>query len=106
MGHDDNETDAGGDTSSEVVLHHDWVCDDSVATTVIEGVAAVTNTPKTDLDPPLHEVVDPDALDNLCQPLNGDELRDGNGQLTFQLYGCNVTLNWSGRITIEPLEES
>lgn len=67
---------------------------------------AVTNTPKTDLNPPLHEIVDPDALDTLCQPLNGDILRDGSGQLTLPLHGCTVTLDWSGTIRIEPPEES
>ena len=103
----DDETNAEGDTSTEeVVLYHDWEHDDSVSATIIEGVAAVTDTPKTDLDPPLYEIVDPDALDKLCQPLNNDVLRDGSGQLTLPLQGCTVTLDWSGRITIEPLDES
>lgn len=106
MAHDDDETDAEGDTSTEeVVLHHDWERDDSVSTTIIEGVAAVTDTPETDLDPPLYEIMDPDALDNLCQPLNDDVLRDGSGQLTLSLHGCTVTLDWSGRIKIKPPDE-
>lgn len=106
MARDDDETDAEGDTSTEaVVLHHDWERDDSVSTTIIEGVAAVTDTPKTDLNPPLYEIVDPDALNNLCQPLTEDVLRDGSGQLTLPLHGCTVTLNWSGTIKIEPPDE-
>ena len=104
---DDDETDAEGDTPTDsVVLELDWERNDPVSTTIIEGVAAVTDTPKTDLDPPLYEIVNPDALDNLCQPLNDDVLRDGSGQLIFRLHGCTVTFYWSGRIKIEPPDES
>ena len=107
MARDDDESDVDGDTSTEeVVLHHDWERDNSVSATIIEGVAAVTDTPIMDLDPPLREIVDPDALNNLCQPLNNDVLRDGSGQLTLPLHGCIVTLDWSGRIKIEPPDES
>ena len=104
---DDDKTDVDGETSTEeVVLYHDWERDDSVSSTIIEGVAAVTDTPEAKLDPPLYEVVDPDALDTLCQPLNDDIIRDGSGQLKFSLQGCTVTLDWSGRIKIDPPDES
>ena len=107
MARDDDETDVDENTSTdEVILHHDWERDDSVSTTIIEGVAAVTDTPEADLDPPLYEVVDPDALDTLCQPLNDDILRDGSGHVKFSLQGCTVTLDWSGRIKIEPPDET
>ena len=104
MGHDDE---CRGKTPSEAVyLYHDWERDDSVSSKIIESVAAVTDKPEVDLDPPLYEIVDPDALDALCQPLNGDFLRDGSGQLTFLLHGCTVTLYWNGTIKIEPPDES
>lgn len=107
MARDDDGTDVDGDTSTEeVVLHHDWERDDSVSTTIIEGVAEVTDTPEADLDPTLYEVVDPDALDTLCRPLNDDVLRDGSGHVKFPLQGCIVTLDWSGRIKIEPPDET
>lgn len=104
---EENETGVSGDTpTEEIVLHNDWERDDSISTTIIEGVAAVMDTPEAKLDPTLYEVVDPDALDDLCRPLNGDIIRDGSGQLKFSLQGCIVTLDWSGRITIGLPDES
>lgn len=100
------DSDKGENTSSEVILHHDWGDTAPVSTTIVEGVAAVTNTPPMEFDPTLYEVVNPDALDKLFQPLTGDVLRDGSGQLTFELEGCTVVLDWSGRIKIEPLDGS
>lgn len=100
----DNE--CGGDTPNEVSLHHDWDRNDSVTMTILEGLAAVTDTPLTDLDPPLYDVVDPDALDTLFRTRSDDMLRDGSGQLTFPAYDCSVTLCWDGTITIDPPDES
>lgn len=101
------DCDCGGDSpTDEVVLHHDWEHDDSVSTTIPGGVAAVTDTSIAELDPPLYEVVNPDALEDLCQPLGDDVLRDGSGRLTLPLHRCTVTLYWSGTIKIDPPEES
>lgn len=66
----------------------------------------MTDTPLANLDPPLYEIVDPDALENLCQPPNDDVLRDGDGRLTLPIYDCNVTLHWDGIIRIDPPDES
>lgn len=100
------DSNLGDSSPGEVYLYHDWGRDDSVTATILEGVAAVTDRPLTDLDPPLFEVVNPDALDTLCQPLTDGELRDGNGRLTLPIYDCTVTLHWDGTVAIDPPDES
>lgn len=104
MGYDDDGT---GDASSEAVrLSHDWTSDESVSARILQGVAAVTDTPPTDLDPPLYEVINPEALDDLWEPLSGDALRDGSGHLTLSLYGCTVRLYHDGTIEIDAPDDS
>lgn len=57
---------------------------------VVEAVATATGYGPYDV-PPLYEVIDPDALDDLFSPK-----RDGTprraGRVTFRLAGCNVTV--------------
>lgn len=56
-----------------------------VGTAVVEGVAAVTNRSPLDL-PPLQDVVDLDAVDQLFASAPPDL------SLTFEYAGCEVTV--------------
>lgn len=81
-------------------LHHDWREDESITTTITKGVAAVTNTPPTDMDP-LFERIDPDALDQLYGSTEGGVSRD-DGWTTFRFNGCVVTVYATGTVEIQP----
>lgn len=103
---EDDDDCAGNTSADEIYLHHDWTSDESVSTLLIEGIAAVTDTPPTDLDPPLYEIVNPEAVDTLWEPLRENRLRHGRGHLTLPIYDCTVTLYSDGTIKIELSEES
>jgi hypothetical protein len=76
-------------------FNHDWETDGSISTSVVRGVAAVTDESPEELEP-LYETVDPDVLDELFSSLRG------YGAVTFEYNGCTVTVNSNGVIELEP----
>lgn len=60
-------------------------------------VAAYTNREIVDL-PPLYYSIDPDALDAVVNSMEG-------GHITFDYAGHMVTVNASGEVSIESLDE-
>lgn len=71
----------------------------SPSVAVIEAIAATTGVDPMDV-PPLYEVVDPDALDDLFAPMyDGTPRLDG--EVGFTLGGCQVTVSGNGRIVVE-----
>ncbi|MWG33050.1 HalOD1 output domain-containing protein [Halomarina oriensis] len=62
---------------------------------VIEQVAAREDTDPMRLEPPLNDVVDPDALDALCK---GASM---NGFVVFSYCGYTVTVDADGVVTVE-----
>ena len=81
-------------------LHYDRLEDESVSAAVVRGVAAVTNTSPTELEP-LFETVDPDALDQLYRTTTGGS-GPGDCWVSFSYNDCAVTVDATGEITIEP----
>lgn len=76
---------------------------ESVSIDVIETVAASRNEDPTTL-PPLHEHVNPEALDSLFrQTPNGGER---TGEISFRYYGFLVTVRYDGETTIDLASES
>ena len=76
--------------------------DGSVFTTIIETVAATSNTPATEL-PPLYDTVDTDALERLFAPKH-----DGTGRqatVTFSYYGHEVTVRDGRTVGVRPLDD-
>lgn len=70
---------------------------------VIEKVAAATNSDPIDLEP-LFSRIDPDALDSLFSNGAGGLVRD-QGELTFPMSGCSVTVSADGTVDVEPQGE-
>jgi len=71
-----------------------------VHTTVVNAVAAATDTDSDELEN-LYERVDPDALERIFQP-HRDGTRRSGGRLTFPFSGAVVTLHSEGELRIEP----
>lgn len=90
--------------TNTLTLHHDWQSDESVSTAIVMGLAAVTNTPSTELNP-LYEFVNPDALDQLYQSIapNSDEHRPG--YVAFRAHECDVVAYSTGTIKITPQDD-
>ncbi len=69
-----------------------------VSETVVAAVAEYKRVDVFDLDPPLYEAIDPDALDAL--------FREGEGDVRFDHWGCTVTVDHDGVVTVTNGEDS
>lgn len=78
---------------------------ETVSETIVQKVAACEGVDPTDLAPALYDVVDPDALENLFQPLeNGSEGRTGVVEFTYEKWV--VTVDSEDRVRVEPITEA
>ncbi|NHN58439.1 MULTISPECIES: HalOD1 output domain-containing protein [Halorussus] len=101
MGTSEHDTGVTFDPDTDTYrLHHDWRGDESVSAAVVRGVAAVTNTAPTELDP-LFETLDPDALDQLYRSTARGPGR-GDCWVSFCYNDCAVTVAATGEIAIAP----
>ncbi len=66
---------------------------------VVRAVAAADGVDPADLEPPLADAVDPAALDRLFASLADGTVR--RGRATFDYRGYDVTVDSSGRVTLE-----
>jgi hypothetical protein len=73
----------------------------SMTTAVVQAVASTTGVDVLEL-PPLHDAVDPDALDRLFERPDGSGVRD-SGILSFCYGDCYVTVHASGYVDVEQL---
>lgn len=71
---------------------------------VVETVAALKDTEPTELDQPLHEAIDPDALDSLFSPKRDSTARRG-GEIQFMYCGCSVIVTPNGDVDAVLKEE-
>lgn len=67
--------------------------------TVIEVVADAENVDPIDLDTPLYEAIDPDALNAVFEPA-ADSPRP-HGSITFEYFGHTVVVTSDGTVTVE-----
>ncbi|WP_254547444.1 HalOD1 output domain-containing protein [Halomarina pelagica] len=73
----------------------------SLSTVIVEAIASELRTDPVRLDPPLHDVVDPDALDALFSgPISA------SGFVAFEYEGYWIEAYSDGRVTVSPTSES
>lgn len=72
----------------------------SLTFSVLEKVSRTTGRPLEELDPPMYDIVDPDALEALFDGHGGRF----DGFLTFDAYGCTITIHSTGHISVEQIE--
>ena len=77
---------------------------ESVSGKVLNTVAARKDTEPTALQPPLYEVVDPDALDNLFTPRADGSVRM-RGEVRFAYCGYEIRISSNGDVRAVPEEE-
>lgn len=65
---------------------------------VVRALAAVEDVDPAELEPPLHTILDPDALDAFFR----DDQRAGAGtvQVTFEYLGREIRIEEPGEITV------
>lgn len=72
---------------------------ESVTVRIVEGVAEREGVEPVALTPPLHDVVDPEALESLfSDPISGVQ-REGI-QVTFSYCGYTVSVAGRGEVTV------
>ncbi|GKZ14087.1 hypothetical protein HAL_19680 [Haladaptatus sp. T7] len=75
-----------------------------MSTTIVRHVAAEKKVNPSDLRP-LYEVIDPEALDLLFDPLTDGTLR-ASGRVIFEYSGCQVVVTGTGDVQATLLESS
>lgn len=71
----------------------------SVSQSVVEAVADAEGVAPEDLEPPLYEVIDPEALERVFAPTASGARRDG--RIEFVYNGYDVTVRGDGRVSVE-----
>lgn len=72
---------------------------------IARRIAAREGVDATALDPPLHAVIDVDALESLIHP-RPDERTDFAGVVSFAYGDYTVTVDGTGAVSITPTEEA
>lgn len=90
----------GYDPTTETYFHrHEWDGDRGLATSIVEAVAAVSDTAPLSADP-LYDSVDPDALERYLRSVRSPDQRVG-GTAQFTVHGYAVTVGSNGHIAVQ-----
>ena len=90
--------------TNTLILHHDWQSDEPVSTAIIRGIAALTNTPPTELDS-LYDVVNSDALNQLYRPTAANSRQQDGGHAMFRVNDCDIVVYANAKIEISPPDD-
>ena len=77
---------------------------EGVVSAIVSSVAARTGRGVTDL-PPLYDVIDPEALQQVFASLSGPRRRSNDGRFVFTYAGCEVMVDGNDELTVRLLEE-
>lgn len=76
-----------------------------VAETVVTLVAELKQVDPRELDPPLHEFVDADALDSLFRGVGGEWSGGDGSHVELRAFGCRVRIQDTGRVEVTPARD-
>ena len=71
---------------------------------IVSGVAACRGCEFTDL-PPLYDVVDPEAVDQVFTSFPGSRHRSNDERIVFTYAGCEIVIDGGGELTVRLLED-
>lgn len=75
-----------------------------LSTKIVKTVAELKDTEPTELEQPLYEAINPDALDQLFTVRPGRNVR-GSGEIQFMYCGCSIIITPDGDVNAIPKEE-
>lgn len=84
-------------------VEYDRECEESVTTAIVMGIAKITDTSITEIEP-LFETINTDGLNALYAPTSGDSSREEGIYTTFIIQNYNVTVYADGEIALDPLD--
>lgn len=73
---------------------------ESLSTKVVTEVAEAKGISPMDIQPPLHDTIDPSALDTLFA-----NKASRVGRISFNYNGCEVTVESSGEVNVQVISE-
>jgi len=76
---------------------------DRMGSAIVSGVATRTGRGVTDL-PPLYDVVDPEALEQVFASPPGSRRQPNDGRFVFTDAGCEVVVEGEDELTVRSLE--
>lgn len=76
-----------------------------LSTAVVVAVTAAAELDPHEIEEPLYEVIDPDALDDLFRPQEGTDVAP-DSEVSFTLAGHRVTVSAGDTITVRPQNSS
>lgn len=68
----------------------------SLGEAILLEISEQTGVPPAEMNPPLFDVIDPDALETL--------FRGNTGHVSFEYHGFLVTVDHTGTVTVQPTE--
>lgn len=74
---------------------------ETLVTTVVRSVAAITGKNPVELDP-LYATVDPDALEQVLDESRSDSSKQESVSVIFDFASCEITISCDGTVRIEP----
>ncbi|QLG47675.1 HalOD1 output domain-containing protein [Natrinema halophilum] len=66
---------------------------------IVEQIAALEDVDPTELQPPLHDVIDPEAVNDLFSPTKRNGTRE-SGRVRFDYLGYDVVVRGDGRVSV------
>ncbi|UPV74795.1 hypothetical protein M0R89_01690 [Halorussus limi] len=83
------------------------MCDEPrpISEKIITKISERNGTDPTDLHPPLYEVVDLEALDDLFAPGRGSNLRNCDGHVEFAYGPWRIRVESDGSVAVSPGED-
>ena len=98
----DDSPDADATGPYTVQIDHDQ--SERRVSAIVSGVAACTGRGVTDL-PPLYDVVDPEALEQVFASPLGSRRRSNDERFVFTYAGCEVMIDGDDELTVRLLED-
>ncbi|WP_312908265.1 HalOD1 output domain-containing protein [Natronosalvus caseinilyticus] len=97
---------AGYDPKTEsYYAQYDVENSETLVTTVVRSVAAITGKTPVELDP-LYTTIDPDALKQVLDNSRSDSTKQGSVSITFDFASCEITISCDGTMRIEPPDDA
>lgn len=95
--HDDADFLRSSAQTKGVRILHDWSDEESIVSAIANAIAELSGRSSIE---PIHDYVDPDALEALFRPISEDRRRD-RGYVTFTVEEFEVTVDANGIILVE-----
>lgn len=93
-------------TENRTATTVDWdPATDAACAAILEAVAEAKDVDPIEIDTPLYDVIDPDAVDRLFEK-TGRQPGVRGGQLSFRYEDCRITVYGEGAVTARPERET